>query len=1070
MLDSLLHFVLKQRLLILLGGLGLLAAGILAWHNLPIDAFPDVTNQQVMVLTEAEGLTPAEVERLVTFPIEIEMGGLPDVVEVRSLSKTGLSQVVVIFEDSVDTYFARQLVFERLAQVRDELPAGVAPEMGPISTGLGEIYQYVIESGFYCPEHTQVRLGEPGACPHCDTGLVRAEQNLMDLRTLQDWVVSPQLRRLDGVNEINSFGGYVKQYHVIPDPDLLIKYGVSLDEVLAALRANNANAGGGFIERDWEQFNVIADGLASGVADLENIVLRAEGGTPVYLKDVAAVEIGHQTRHGVVTKDGRGEAVIGMVIMLQGSNSKFVVDRVKAEIPRIEKSLPPGVRIAPFYDRTSLIQAAVRTVSSALVQGVFFIVVVLFVVMWDLRAAVAVAVSLPLTAAITFLLMGAFGVTGNLMSLGGLVIAIGMIVDAAIVVTENIARHMREKADTNRSRVAIAFEAVREVARPVLFAILIIVVVFVPLFTLQSMEGRMFKPLALTVCFALVGSLLVSLTIVPALASLIVKRRHARGEENILVRWAHRAHTAVLEATLAHKWLTVTAALVLIAAALSVLPKIGTEFLPPLNEGAIAINVVRLPTAGLRGSAMQATEMEKYLLAEFPEIETVVSKTGRAEIAEDPMGPEQNDLFLMLKPDYEKRFGRSRELLVADLNRALAKFPGIRPAFSQPIALRVNELISGIKSDVAVKIFGDDMDTLRTAAEQIAPILSEIDGASDVKIEQVSGFSQVEIRMDRPAMARHKINVEDVNRMVETAVGGSVATTLYEGQKRFDVQVRFPLDRRGDIDAIERLLVRSPAGYHVPLGELADLREVDTPAQISREDSMRRLIVECNVRGRDLGGFVAEAQQKLAAVERSLPDGSRLDWGGQFENQRRAMRRLQMVVPAAVGLIFLMLFSSLGSLRSALLVLVNLPFALVGGVLTLYFLDINLSVAASIGFIALLGVAVEDGLVLVSFFDQLRAEGRTVRQAVMEGSRLRIRAVIMTTLTTLAGLVPMLYAVGAGSEIQKPLVAVVFGGLISALALELVVLPVLYAMFNRDPVVSAAEPVLPQMAAANCES
>lgn len=1050
MLDNFLHFVLKQRLLVILGGAGLLAAGIVAWRHLPIDAFPDVTNQQVMVLTEAPGMTPAEVERLVTYPIEVEMGGLPDVVEVRSLSKTGLSQVIIIFKDAVDTYFARQIVFERLTQVRDELPAGIQPEMGPITTGLGEIYQYVLEAGYYCSEHPSVWAETAGQCMRCDATLAKAPQNLTDLRTLQDWVVGPQLRRLEGVNEINSFGGFVKQYHVIPDPDLLIKYGISLGEVTAALQANNANAGGGFVERDWEQFNVVASGLAGGVADLENIVLKAEGGTPVFLKDVAAVEIGRQTRNGAVTKDGKGEAVIGMVIMLKDSNSKYVVDRVKAEIPNIQKSLPPGVRIAPFYDRTSLIQAAVHTVSSALVQGVLFIVLVLFVVLWDFRAALAVAVALPLTAAVTFLLMGWQGVTGNLMSLGGLVIAIGMIVDAAIVVTENIARHMREQADSGKSRAAIAFEAVREVARPVLFAVLIIVVVFVPLFTLESMEGKMFKPLALTVCFALIGSLLVSLTVVPALASLIVKRRSAAGKEPAIVSLAHRAHTAVLEATLGHRWLTLAAAGVLFAAALSVLPRIGTEFLPPLNEGAIAINVVRLPTAGLRGSAMQATAMEKRLLEEFPEIETVVSKTGRAEIAEDPMGPEQNDLFIMLKPGYEKRFGRSQEQLVADLNKAMAAFPGIRPAFSQPIALRVNELISGIKSDVAVKIFGEDMETMRAAAEEIAPVLGGITGASDVKIEQVSGFSQVEIRMDRPAMARHRINVEDINRLVETAVGGTTATTIYEGQKRFDVQVRFPLERRRDMEAIGQLLVPSPAGYHVPLGELADLREVETPAQISREDSMRRLIVECNVRGRDLGGFVAEAQQELAAFERALPEGYRLDWGGQFENQQRAMARLRMVVPASVVLIFLMLFGSLGSVKSALLVLVNLPFALVGGVLAIYFLDINLSVAASIGFIALLGVAVEDGLVLVSFFDQLRAEGRSVRQAVMEGSRLRIRAVIMTTLTTLAGLIPMLYATGAGSEIQKPLVAVVFGGLISALALELVLLPVLYVMFNRE--------------------
>jgi len=1050
MLDNFLHFILKQRLLVILGSIVLLAAGFIAWKNLPIDAFPDVTNEQVMILTDAPGFTPAEVERLVTFPIEIEMGGLPDVKQVRSLSKTDLSQVIVIFEDHVDTYFARQLVFERLAQVKDELPQGVETELGPISTGLGEIYQYVLENGFYCPGHKQVWSDTDGKCPECGTNLVKAEHSLMDLRTIQNWIIGPQLRRLPGVNEINSFGGFVKQYHVITDPALLIKYGISLDEILSALGSNNSNAGGSFIVRDWEQINIVSKGLAHGISDLENIVLKAEAGTPVYLKDVAEIQIGHQTRKGVVTKDGKGEAVIGMVIMLKASNSKHVVDRVRAEVPQIQKSLPPGVKISPFYDRSSLIQACIRTVSTALGQGVIFIILVLFIVLWDIRAALAVAISLPMTAAVTFLIMGWQGITGNLMSLGGLVIAIGMIVDGAIVVIENIARHIHEEADTDASRVPIAFEAVRQVARPVIFAILIIVVVFVPLFTLESMEGKMFKPLALTICFALIGSLVVTLTIVPVLGSIMIKRATIKDRDNFLVRLIHRFYMPVLTTAVRGRWITIAVAVVIMGAAFSVLGKLGTEFLPPLNEGAIAINVVRLPTASTKGSALQSSEMEKRLLARFPEIETVVSKTGRAEIAEDPMGPEQSDLLIMLKPDYEKRFGRSREQLVQEISRELAVFPGIRPAFSQPIALRVNELISGIKSDVAVKIFGEDMEILRTAAEKIAPVLGDIEGSGDVKIEQVSGFSQIELHMNRQAMARHMINIENINMLVKTAIGGRVGTTIFEGQKRFDVQVRFPLADRRDIDVIEQILVTSPGGYNVPLGDLVTIQEVEVPAQISREDSTRRLIVECNVRGRDMGSFVSEARLKLASIENDLPEGYRLDWGGQFENQQRAMKRLKMVVPASILLIFLMLFAALNSFKSAVLVLVNLPFALVGGILAIYFLNIHLSVAASVGFIALLGVAVENGLVLVSFFDQLRAGGKKVYDAVIEACRLRVRPLIMTSLTTLAGLLPMLYATGSGSEIQKPLVAVIFGGLVSSLCLTLIILPVLYIIFNRD--------------------
>jgi len=1053
MLDKLLHFILHQRLFIVLVSIILLAGGIIAWTRLPIDAFPDVTNQQVMILSEAPGLTPEDVERLITFPIEIDMGGLPDVRQVRSLSKTGLSQVVVIFEDNVDIYFARRLVFERLAQVVGKLPEGIEPELGPISTGLGEIYQYVLEAGYYCPTHEQAWSRTGGKCPECGAALVKSQHSLTDLRTIQNWVVSPQLRRLAGVNEINSFGGFVKQYHVIPDPALLLKYGVSLKDVLEALGANNANAPGSFIVRDWEQINVVSKGFARGIPDLERIVLKAEQGTPVYLRDVARIEIGHQTRNGVVTKDGRGEVVCGMVIMLKGSNSKHVVNRVRAEIPEIQKSLPAGVRISPFYDRTSLIQACIRTVSSALGQGIIFVILVLFIVLWDIRAALTVAISLPMVTAVTFLLMGWQGVTANLMSLGGLVIAIGMVVDCPIVVAENIARHMREKADSNASRIPIAFEALREVAKPVIFAILIIMVVFIPLFTLESMEGKMFKPLALTMCFALLGELVVALTVVPVLGSLIIKRSGGQTRENLLIRIIHRIYLPVLSLAIRGRWGTVVVAAIIMVAALSVLPRIGTEFLPPLDEGALAINIVRLPTAGTEGSAKQASAIECALLARFPEIETVVSKTGRAEIAEDPMGPEQSDLLITFKPQYKAVSGRHKEQVVEAIGEELATFPGIRPAFSQPITLRVNELISGIKSDVAIKVFGDDIDVLVGAAEKIAPILAGINGSGDVKIEQVSGLSQIEIRPDRQAMARHKVNIEDINLLVETAIGGKIASAIFEDQKRFDVQVRFPAEHRSSSDAINDLLVSSPLGYNIPLGELATIAEVEVPAQISREDFRRRLIVECNVRGRDIGGFVKEAKLKLADIENSLPEGYRLTWGGQFENQQRAMARLKVVVPITTFLIFIMLFSSLNSLKSAILILTNLPFAVVGGIMAIYLLKIHLSVAASIGFIALLGVAVENGLVLVSFFDQLRAEGKKVYDAVIQACRLRVRPLIMTTLTTLVGLLPMLYATGSGSEIQKPLVAVIFGGLISSLCLTLIILPVLYIIFNRDETV-----------------
>jgi len=1047
MLNHILTFILRQRvLMLLLGGLVLLLGGM-AWMSLPIDAFPDVTNVQVMILAEAQGLSPEEVERLVTFPMETQMSGLPKVRQVRSLSQSGLSQVVVIFDDSMDTYFVRQQVFERLAMVRDSLPPGVEPMLGPISTGLGEVYQYAVASGYGCAQHRDVWSDSDGDCPVCDTPLEAANQDLMALRTIQDWLISPQLRRVRGLNEVNSMGGFVRQFHVIVDPDSLIKYGLELRDVLDAIQANNRNAGAGFIVKDFEQINVVSQGLLKGMEDILSIVLKAEDGTPVTIQDLASVERAPQVRSGGATQDGLGETVIGMAIMLKGENSQAVVNRVKQALGEIQKSLPVGVGIRPFYDRTDLVQACIRTVSNALAQGGVLVILVLFLLLWDLRAALTVALSLPLTAAATFLLMGWQGVTANLMSLGGLVIAVGMVVDAAIIVTENIVRHMSEKAHAQETREQVAGFAVREVARPVIFAVFIMVIVFVPLFTLESLEGKMFKPLALTLCFALLSSLVVSLTVVPVLSAMLTKRTSRDIHENPLVRLFHRVHVPVLQLALKGRWITVGVAGALMVGAVSMFFQLGTEFLPDLDEGAIAINVVRLPTAGLDGTVAQTQLMEKHLMAKFShEIKTIVSKTGRSEISEDPMGPEQSDLMIILHPRSQWQVAETKADLVAQMEEALKAFPGIRPAFTQPIALRVNELISGIKSDVAIKIFGQDMDRLVAAAEQITPILGSIDGAKDVAIEQVSGFSQIVVAFDRAAMARHKINAETLNERLEVAVAGKTASTLYDGLVPVDIVVRFPVTSRADKTALADLLVPSPLGYSLRMGDLATFTLEEAPAKINREDAQRRLLVECNVRGRDIGGFVAEAQAKLATIEQGLPVGYHLVWGGQFENQQRAMKRLAIVVPISLGLIFVLLISALGSFKSASLIMINLPFAVIGGVVAMYMLGIHLSVAATIGFIAVLGVAVEDGLVLISFADQLRAQGQSTLDAMLEACRLRVRPLIMTTLTTLLGLLPMLYATGAGSEIQRPLVAVIFGGMISSLILELVVLPVLYVL------------------------
>ncbi len=1018
MLDRVNRFVLDHRLIVIIGTVVLMGAGAYAWKTLPIDAFPDVTNVQVMILTEAPGLAPVDVEQQISFPLELAMQGLPDVRQIRSLSKAALSQVVIVFEDRVDTYFSRQLVFERLQSAKEALPEWAEPEMGPISTGLGEIYQYTLES---------------------------RERSPMELRTIQDWMIAPQLRALSGVNEVNSFGGFVQQYHVLVDPNRLLKYGVTLRDVLEALENNNANAGGNFIVQGWEQAYVRSLGLIETISDMENIVLEAEDGTPVYLKDVAVVKAGPETRQGAVTRDGKGEAVAGMVIMLKGENSKFVVDQVKKTIPNVQAGLPEDVEIHPFYDRTALIQACIKTVSDALLQGGVLVVLVLFLFLGNLRASVIVALSLPLTALVAFLLMGRQGVTANLMSLGGLAIAIGMIVDASIVVSENVVRHLNEKAGTGISRKEIAYEAVQEVARPVLFAILIIVIVFLPLFTLQQMEGKMFRPLALTLCFAMLGSLLVSFTIVPVLCSLFLKGRKEAGD-NAIVRTLKRWYLPLLSLGLRRPWATLLVAAGILGASLLLVPFVGTEFLPPLDEGAIAVNVVRLPSASLEGSIAVGTEMERRLLAKFPEVETVVTKTGRAEISEDPMGPEQSDLFIMLRPRKEWGTGRNKKDLTAAIQDELSRIPGLRFSFSQPIALRVNELISGIKSDLAVKVFGPDLEVLRENANRMAAAIGEVEGAEDVKVEQIAGFAQVEVMVDRRAIARHKINVSDINEIIETAVGGKVATTVVDGQMRFAVLVRFPEEKRGEIRSIERILVPSPGGPHVPLGQLAVIREVEAPAQISRENGMRRVVVECNIRGRDMGGFVAEVREAIRPIVDGLPDGTFVDFGGQFENQQRAMQRLAVVVPVSILLIFLMLFSAFDSMRSALLVLLNLPFALVGGVLAIFLAGINLSVSSVVGFIALFGIAVENGTVLVAFFNQLRDQGMDAVEAVKRGCELRFRPLLMTALTTLLGLAPLLFASGSGSEIQRPLAAVVLGGLVSSMLLTLIVLPVLYSM------------------------
>ncbi len=1018
-MNTFVSWVLKNRLLIVIATAVAIAAGAIAWSRLPIDAFPDVTNTQVMILSKAPGLAAEDVEQQVSYPIEQAMGGLPRVTLVRSLSKSGLSQVVIIFDEGAETYWTRQVVFERLAEVRESLPPGVEPELGPISTGLGEVFQYTVDGEGYSP---------------------------MELRTIQDWIVAPLLKPIRGVNEVNSFGGFVKQYQVLLHPERLRKYDLTLDDVAEAIEAGNANAGGGVVVRGWEQSYLRGVGLLRDIDDIGNIVLKATDGTPITVADVADVAIGAEPRQGGVSRDGRGEVVAGMVIMLKGENSRDVVNRVKEAIGRIGDALPEGVRINVFYDRTSLIEACIETVMDALLEGGIFVILVLFLFLAEFRTALIVVFSLPLTFLVSFVVMGAAGISSNLMSLGGLAFSVGMVVDASIVVVENIRRKLAALADP-RGRHAAVVEAVIEVARPVAFSVLIIAVILVPLYSLQGVEGRMFGPLVSTMLIAILVSLVVALTVVPALGEWFLKAEPER--EFGVIRRLHAGYLRLLRAAIARPRTTGGISLAAMALAVALTPLIGAEFMPALDEGALAINAVRLPNASLDGSVRVSEFIEKRL-AKFPEVETVVSKTGRAEISEDPMGPEQSDIFVMLKPREEWESGRDRAQLVEDIGRDLASIPGIRLSFSQPIALRVNELISGVKSDLAVKVFGPDLAELKTHADRVASVLTGMDGASDLKIEQITGMHQWDLVIRRDAAARFGIRVADINAAIETAVAGRPVTTLIEGQRRFAVTVRFPEEARRDIETIGDLLIPAPGGERVPLSRLVEVRETEAPAQISRENGMRRVVVETNIRGRDLGGFVKEASERLAPIRASLPVGYYLELGGQFENQQRAMRQLSVVVPIALILILVLLYLALRSISHSLLVLLNLPFALVGGVYAVVLFRMDLSVSAYIAFIVLLGIAVQNGVVLMDFIVQLRRRGADLRDAVTEACALRFRPLLMTALTSFIGHLPMLYATGSGADIQKPLAVVVMGGLVTSTLLTLVVLPSVYCRLRPE--------------------
>lgn len=1014
-------------MLVILATVVLTGFGVLALKHIPIDAFPDVTNVQVQVLAQAGGMSPPEVEKLFTRPIEIQMGGLPRLTEIRSVSKIGLSAITIVFEDGVNDYFARQLVSERLASARENLPAGVEVELGPITTGLGEIFQYTLVTD------------DP------------KKYDATELRTIQDYIVRPLLRTVPGVTDVNSFGGLVKQFQVIIKPERLTSFNVTLQQVFEALAKNNANASGNFIEHQSEQYVIRGLGLVKNIDDIHNIIVATHEHAPIYVRDVADVKTGAELRQGAVTMNAKGEAVAGIVMMLKGASGRDVVNAVKEKLPEIQKALPKGVQLVPFYDRTDLVQKAIHTVMTALEEGAIFVLIVLIVLLADIRSAIIVTLIVPLAALFAFIMMRWYGLSANLMSLGGLAIGIGMMVDGAVVMVENIHRHLTEKPGPGLrhrhvNKIETVLYAAKEVGRPIVFGIFIIIIVFLPLFTLQGFEGKMFSPLAFTISFALLGSLILSLTFVPMLCTFFLKQEPHEHEPRH-IRWLKHIYLVALKPCIRRPGLAVTPAIAALIGSLLLIPLIGTEFLPSLDEGSVAVQTFRIPSISLPQSLALQNQAEK-ILKQFPEVIDVVSKTGRADIASDPMGIELSDVIVTLKPRNQWRTTKSKDELVEKMRQALADLPGVATSFSQPIALRVDELVSGVKSGIGIKIFGEDLNVLKEKADQVARVLKTVRGAADVNVEKVRGLAYLQIEVDREKIARYGINVADVNEVIETAIGGKEATKVYDGLKVFGLAVRFPENARNDVEPIRQILVPSPTGALIPLGQIANVYVSEGPAQISRENAQRRIVIESNVTDRDIGGLVQEAKRKIDSAVK-LPPGYLIKWGGQFENQQRAMKRFAIVLPITIASIFLLLFSSFNSVKQALLIIMNIPFALIGGILALVLGRFNLSVSASVGFIALFGVAVLNGVVMVSYFNELRREGMNVELAVVKGAVLRLRPVLITAGVAALGLIPMLFATGPGSEIQKPLAAVVIGGLISSTALTLFILPSLYRVFER---------------------
>lgn len=1039
MFEKIIRFAIDQRWLVLLMTLGMAAFGVYNYQQLPIDAVPDITNVQVQINTSAPGYSPLETEQRITYPIETVMSGLPHLEQTRSLSRYGLSQVTVIFKDGTDVYFARQLVNQRIQEARDKLPPGVTPAMGPISTGLGEIYLWTVEA--------KEGAKKPDGSIYTPT----------DLREIQDWIIKPQLRNVTGVTEINSIGGFAKQYQVAPVPEKLASYGLTLQDIVTALDRNNSNVGAGYIEKRGEQYLIRAPGQVNSIEDIRNIILSNAQGVPIRIRDVGDVVIGRELRTGAATENGR-EVVLGTVFMLIGQNSRTVSQAVEKKMAEINRTLPDGVQAITVYDRTVLVDKAINTVKKNLIEGAILVIVILFLFLGNIRAAIITAMVIPLSMLFTFTGMVTYKISANLMSLGAL--DFGVIIDGAVVIVENCVRRLAHaqahhgRPLTLNERFHEVFAASREARRPLLFGQLIIMVVYLPIFALTGVEGKMFHPMAFTVVLALIGAMILSITFIPAAVALFIGNKVAE-KENILMRGAKRVYAPMLDRMMVNKSVVLTFALVMVVLSALLATRLGSEFVPSLNEGDFAIQALRIPGTSLSQSVAMQRQIESSLKQQFPEIERVFARTGTAEIASDPMPPNISDGYIMLKPHDEwPDPKKSRDELLTAIQAAASKLPGNNYEFSQPIQLRFNELISGVRSDVAVKVFGDDMEVLNDTAAKIAAVMEKIPGASEVKVEQTTGLPMLTVNIDRDKTSRYGLNVGDVQDAVATAIGGKEAGTLFQGDRRFDVIVRLPDSLRSDLEAVKRLpipLPLAPGGdgrvTYIPLAEVASLDLAPGPNQVSRENGKRRIVVSSNVRGRDIGSFVAEAEQQLEQVK--IPAGYWTTWGGQFEQLLSATKRLQIVVPVALLLVFMLLFMMFGNVKDGLLVFSGIPFALTGGLVALWLRDIPMSISAAIGFIALSGVAVLNGLVMISYIRSLREEGLSLDRAILEGALTRLRPVLMTALVASFGFVPMAIATGTGAEVQRPLATVVIGGILSSTALTLLVLPILYRLAHR---------------------